>query len=544
MARIACILVPDFPVAAIVRTNPELRDRPLALSNSQEGHSDFHRHAHFVRFGGSLPTAPSEASTVVTASPRAKAMGIRPGMTAAQARAFVPELVIIQPSTAAERSAHDALLDAAESFSPLIDDGGPGQVYLDLAGLATIHGTEEAMAAALRGRVAKVGMEAAVGVAASKEVACTAARCGGMRVIEPGQEREFLNWLPLELLDIDAELELVLTRWGIRRLGDLARLDVRALGSRLGARGVELAKLARGEKSAPFVARPHPELFAEAVEFDYGIEAIEPLSFVMHPMLARLVARLELRGLMAGDVTLSLKLSGGGGDDRRVAVAAATNEVRSLLALILLSLEGAPPPTAIEAIRIAIAPRRTRPAQADLFLPPAPAPDRLQITIARLAALCGPDHVGALMPMNSHRPEAVEVVAFDPSRVEAAPSPSPAKNAGEGRTPLALQSSPVERRTRETENVVRLVIRAIRPAEEVEVMCARGGIPEFVRGQDLCARVISIAGPWRRQGEWWRIEAGGGFARDYYDVALADGAVYRMFCDLHSGNWFVDGVYD
>ena len=33
-------------------------------------------------------------------------------------------------------------------------------------------------------------------------------------------------------------------------------------------------------------------------------------------------------------------------------------------------------------------------------------------------------------------------------------------------------------------------------------MCSRE-IPEFVRGENLGARVISIAGPWRRDGEWW-----------------------------------------
>ena len=34
------------------------------------------------------------------------------------------------------------------------------------------------------------------------------------------------------------------------------------------------------------------------------------------------------------------------------------------------------------------------------------------------------------------------------------------------------------------------------------------------------------------------------YARDYYDLALADGGVYRMYCDLYSGKWFVDGFYD
>jgi len=549
MPRIASILVADFPVAAIVRANPELRNRPVALSASREGHA--------------------ELSAV---SACARASGVRTGMTIAQARALVSGLIIAVPSPAAERSAHDALLDAAQSFSPLVEDGGPGCAYLDLAGLAKIHGTEEQMAAELARRVAKVGIGAAIGIASRKEVAYLAARCGGQRVIPASQEREFLDWMPLDVLEPGdggpdrAGLEFTLARWGIRRLGELARIDLRALGSRLGARGVELARLARGENEAPFVPRPRAELFAETVELDYGIEMLEPASFVMRPMIERLAARLELRGLVCGDLMLSLGLDGRGVDDRRVIIAAPTNDVRSILALIILSLEAAPPAAAIESIRITATPRVPRPAQADLFLPPSPAPDRLQTTIARLAAMCGPDRVGTLRAVNSHRPEAIAVMPFDPPPPAASlrDQKSSAQLCGkENRSALIpsagcrseestrsdLSECPITQRSPDQGegNIAQLVIRAIRPAEEIEVMCTRGGIPEFVRGKTVCARVVSISGPWRRQGEWWLDEASPtppSFARDYYDVALADGAVYRMFCDLRSSHWYVDGLYD
>jgi hypothetical protein len=90
-------------------------------------------------------------------------------------------------------------------------------------------------------------------------------------------------------------------------------------------------------------------------------------------------------------------------------------------------------------------------------------------------------------------------------------------------------------------NVTQLVIRAIRPAMEVEVMISRG-MPEFVRGSNLGGRVVSRAGPWRRDGEWWRNSDG--FTRDYYELALDDGGIYRVFRDLTTERWYVDGVYD
>jgi protein ImuB len=573
MARIACILVADFSIAALVRSNPALDGKVLAIARSLAPHADL------------------DAVSV-----RARELGIRPGMTIAQARAVSSNLIVVHRSNAAESSAHSALLDAAESVSPVVESGASGCVWLDLAGLNRIYRGEEEIAAELTRCVRKVGMQPAVGIAANKELAHLAARCGGVRAIEAGREREFLNWLPLDMLNLGKsdrgdDLETTLARWGMRRLGELARLSPEAVGTRLGRRGVELVRLARGGSHAPLVPRRRAEFFAETIELEYGIENLEPLGFIMRTMLERLAERLSLCGLVAGDITLAFGMSGHRSLSRRVAVAAPSNDVRAILTLINLNLEAAPPEAAVESIRVEIAPRVPRPAQTDMFLPPSPAPDKLQTTIARLAALCGPGNVGAISAENSHRPEAIRLDPFAPPAPPPIPENAPAKN------------------------VTQLVIRAIRPAREIEVMCSRE-IPEFVRGENLGARVISIAGPWRRDGEWWLdgiadmhadssdrqnlaaaarglerhdgrmfgahsrevsaqnlktisaltsspspaphlngvsasatgMETNGarkcGFARDYYELALEDGGVYRVFRDLKSDQWFLDGAYD
>jgi protein ImuB len=541
MPPIACLLVSDFPLAALLRANPELRDGPAASSEGRGPHA----HLSFV-------------------APLARRAGVIPGMTVAQASAIAPDLIVMPRSSACERAAADALADAAESISPIVEEAGDGRIYVELGrwGGGAAPSSEPVdyreTAAEIARRVRAVGMEAAVGIASSKELAWIAARCGGVRIIESGQEAEFLNWVPLDLLGLEPELEATLARWGIRRLGEMARLDSREVGSRLGAAGADLVRLARGDlerNRKPLTIRARAEEFVEKTELEYGIEQLEQMSFVMRGILERLTARLKLRGLVAGDMQLALELADRRRDERHVAVAAATVEVRSLLALLILSLEKSPSGAAVEGIRIAVHPRTPRPMQNDMFLPPAPAPDRLQTTLARLAALCGPEHVGALHPQNSHRPEAVELKRF---------APPPAAPQSAAQAPGVVN---------------RLMVRTIRPAQEVEVMCARGH-PDFVRGRNLCARVVSIAGPWRRQGEWWRWQSGadgrggmgthhdmaraespwadasardGGsrpagreppFARDYYDLALADGGVYRIYHDLHNQKWFVDGVYD
>jgi hypothetical protein len=59
--------------------------------------------------------------------------------------------------------------------------------------------------------------------------------------------------------------------------------------------------------------------------------------------------------------------------------------------------------------------------------------------------------------------------------------------------------------------------------------------------------VVTLAGPWRLSGEWWRQPGAGGaspLARDYYDVELTDGCVYRIYREHESGDWYADAVYD
>ena len=54
-------------------------------------------------------------------------------------------------------------------------------------------------------------------------------------------------------------------------------------------------------------------------------------------------------------------------------------------------------------------------------------------------------------------------------------------------------------------------------------------------------RIRVASGPWRLEEEWWHEHS---VARDYWDVELSDGGLYRLYRDRGSGDWFVDGIYD
>jgi protein ImuB len=156
-------------------------------------------------------------------------------------------------------------------------------------------------------------------------------------------------------------------------------------------------------------------------------------------------------------------------------------------------------------------------------------PNPVTATLARLAAICGADRVGAPAVADTHRPDAYGMKHESLIADRLSQDTNPSLAIRDSRYAISGGSAAIP-----------LALRALRPPLAVEVFCARDR-PEFVRGDGLAGRVVHAAGPWRVQGEWW---SEGGYARDYYDAQLSDGCVYRLYCDLGTHSWFVDGVYD
>lgn len=497
--RCVCLYVPALPLAAWLRAQPDLYGVALAISE-----------------------APGPRARLVAVSPEAVRGGVEVGLTTAQAQARLASLQVQPSSPELLRAAQAALGDVAESFSPRVEEAGDGVVYFDASGLSSSFASEDKLVQAAARRAEALGLPAQVGLAGSKAAAYLAARDGGgVTVLPSGEEWSFLSPVAVELLAPSRELAATLRRWGIRTIGELAALPTAAAVTRLGPEGARLVALARGDDSCPLQTRPATLSFEEGIELDYGIEMVEPLLFVLRALLERLIARLQVRALVCGDLRLSLRLSTRAREERTVVVAAPSNDGKSLLALLRLHLELQPAAAAVEGVCLRALPERLRPAQLDLFRPSGPAPARLATTLARLTALCGADRVGTPAVVADHRPDSYGVEPFVVGETSGAAIVREAPACG----PDVLSL---------------LALRALRPPREIEVLCQRDR-PHLVRGDGLSGRVIQVAGPWRHQGSWWN-EAQ--YARDYYDAQLSDGGVYRIYCDLRSSKWFLEGSYD
>lgn len=509
--RAAAVWVPDFPLQALRRAMPELADTPLAIA------------------AGASPR-----DRLVAVSAEAAELGVRPGMTAAQARQKSLQVMVRLTPPEVTAAAEAALGDAARAISPRVRRHDPGEVVLDVGGSLLRWGSEAALAETLWRACRRVGLDVRVGVAGSIGVARTAARVipsrpGGWAVVPEGGERAFLAPLPVCALEPSPPVAEALERWGIGTAGALAALPRSEVILRLGAEGEALHRLACGDDGRAFIPDPPVEVVREGVGFEDPIGALEPFLFVLNGLLGRLAERLALRGEGFAEVRLELALEGGERHQVVVRLVAPTREVTAVLPLLRLRLEASPPGAPVEGVAVVVQPGVVRFVQGDLFAPPSPAPGKLAATLVRLAALVGPERVGAPAVADTHEPGRYLVVPFEPPPWEA-PSPVCAGKRGQER----------EREVGGGRCSVPPVLRAVRPPLPAQVVLA-GCRPVAVHAGRFGGAVVALAGPYRTTGEWWKDRP---FSREDYDVALADGSVLRLSFDRLAKAWAVDGVYD
>jgi protein ImuB len=543
----ACIFVPNFSVAAILRAEPELRSQALAVLEGK---------------------APLQK--VFAVNEKARQEGIVPGMTKIQIEAC-PNLAL-RDRLSQETSAHVALLECAQAFSPRVEDAGADTFVLDLSGLQLLFGPLPKIARDLMQRTIELGLESNVAVAANLDTAMIAARgFSGITVIPEGKEAEKLGILPVEVLfaEQNAESEQLLEtfhRWGIRNLRDLAALPAVALSERLGEHGVEWQKLARGEIFRTLVPFEPPLIFEEAVELEHPVVLLEPLAVLLDQMLEQLCSRLQAHALATQELRLELKLEDGYRNENEAAELALGLDGRGrpsphklfqrtlrfplplldgkiFLKLLQLDLKVHPPGAPIKKIHLAAEPIRPRAAQNGLFLPPAPEPEKLELTMAKIAGIVGEDRVGSLELLDTHRPQGFEMRHFSPCTLRT-------ENLYRGFTRINAdikdQKSSVSPCLCGEKSDLLTALRMFRPVVAATVTI-RDGKPEqisCVKREEIHGQILWSAGPWRSSGDWWEQN---GWARDEWDIAVQEEsgiALYRLVRDLLTGRWFVEGIYD
>ena len=474
-----------------------------------------------------------------------------------------------------------------------VEDTHLDRLLLDLDGLERLYGAFATMACELASRVSAMGLECNIGMAANPEAAMHAA-CGfsGTTVIPAGEEAKRLGVLPLSVLldsfDIACRTDVetvaasrecaklreqmldTLERWGVRDFRRLALLPEHALKSRLGEAGARLQRLSRGEGMRTLALCEPAVHFEEVMELESAVETIESLSFILNRLLEQLCARLEARALAVQELKLRLQLerrvadeqtttvqelagpgnispsSDQGAEDfhvRTLRLPVAMRDPKVFLKLLQLDLAAHPPGAPVSKVWIAAEPARPRSAQRGLFLPITPEAEKLEITLARITGVVGERRAGIARLLDTHRPDAFRMERFV----------SQQESSDDDRS-LTLS---------DTTELPPLALRVFRPARQLRVQLAEGRpckLAALGRNGDrneLQGKILWSTGPWRSSGDWWAEQAtpkspsedAQVWDREEWDIALANDngasiALYRIYHEVGTGQWFADASYD
>jgi protein ImuB len=484
---------------------------------------------------------------IAAACPQARALGLPPGMALAQARAQVAGLDIRDADPEGDRAHLASLATAlARRWTPTVAIENDDTLFLDLSGVAHLHGGEAQMAARLRRMLARLGYTARIAIADTPGAAWALAhfdRHPGERCCAPGQQAAALAPLPIEALRIDPTAVELLHRLGVTRIAQLTAMPRAPLVKRFGAELALQLDRALGRLSEPLHPVVPPEPVAIAQRFAEPIATAEAIEHWLGTLVPRLTAALAEKGVGATRIELIADRIDGVPQRICIGLARPSRDGAHLLRLLVRRIEQVEPGYGVDALTLHV--RRALPLGAEPFterLDEEAAPD-LAPLVDTLATRIGMRAMWRSRPVESDVPErsVTRTAVLDP----------PARPLLRGKRDDVRQldrNPPLPPWHSGWPRPARLLARP----ERLDHVMAE--LPDHAprrftwRGQSH--RVIRADGPERIQGEWWKRDAERASVRDYFRVEDEAGRRYWLF---RSGDgerpvtgdlsWYLHGVF-
>ena len=294
--RLACLTVPNMRIALERRRAPQYATCPLAIGEPPPGEN-----------------------IILDCSPQASALGVRPGMPLRDARTLAPDLVLLPPDPVFYARSFDAILDALEDVEPYVESGDDGAVFAALDPAAD----NDAQSAAAERLVTAVrrtaGIDASAGAGEGKFIARCAALTttpGAATIVRQGDEATFVACLTTALLPVPYETQRKLSLYGLRTIGDVARLPIGALQAQFGRDGARLFELSRGIDRTTFRPRERKVPLVATITMPAPTVNVAALLIAARQLVGRLLGRPALRYRHVRQLRLRFSLLGGGSWER------------------------------------------------------------------------------------------------------------------------------------------------------------------------------------------------------------------------------------
>jgi protein ImuB len=454
------------------------------------------------------PQAVAEHHRVVACDGKARALGVRPGIAVAAARALAHDLVVRPRDRCEETEALLGLAGWAAQFTPSVALDLPAAFVLEVSGSLKLFGGLDRVRAALLAGCAQMGYTALAACAPTARGAAWLARAGAERCLEHAVALESaLAVLPLRIVVRAAGTLEALHAIGARTVGDLAALPRDGLARRFGQALLDDLDRAHGRLADPRTFYVPPAKFHARVELPAEVTLAESLLFAARRLFAQLegflaartggVRQLELR-LFHREATATVLPIG------LVAPSRAASHFTLLARERLGTIALAEPVRALALAADDIVPLTGAPLT--LFADENGRPEDWQKLVERLRARLGTASVHGVCSAAEHRPE----YASRPCEPALARGKESGEGGAVGLRPFWLLAAP-------------------RPIAEIGAVPHHGGPLKL------------LAGPERIESGWWD---GAEVARDYFVAQTpAQALVWIYRTRGTAGGWFLHGLF-
>jgi DNA polymerase-4 len=258
-----------------------------------------------------------ERGVVAAASYEARKFGVHSAMPLRTAAKQCPHAIFVDGHADRYSECSQKVFKVLGSFTPQVEMASIDEAYLDMTGTERLHGPCFKAAHNLHQRMkAETGLNCSVGIGSSRLIAKVSsgqAKPNGVLWIVPGEEAKFLAPLDVrEIPGVGKVMEAHLHALGIKKVGDLAKLEDGELEDRFGKWGLALAGKSRGQDAGGwFDSEVGADLDAKSISHEHtynedtaDLAQLEPTLMRLSEMVGR---RLREANFYARTIQLKLR---------------------------------------------------------------------------------------------------------------------------------------------------------------------------------------------------------------------------------------------
>jgi protein ImuB len=457
----------------------------------------------------------------------ALAVGLRPGMSLADARAQVGELAVIPHDPTLDQDWLDRLAQGCARYTPLVALDAPDGLILDIAGAVHLFGGEAGLVADAEMRLARLGMTLRHALGPTADAARALAR---YQTRPAPDEASAIRRLPVAALELESEATTALVRAGLKTIGDLASRPMANIAARFGADAATALRRLLGDAPSPLDPRIAPPPVAAERRFAEPIASMAHAAKILAELVGEAIEELGRRGSGGRHFRATFFRSDGLARSIAIETGHPTRDLRLVMRLFAERMDSLRDPLdpgfGFDMIRLVV-PRLERLAATQLKLEGGAVRETaIDELTDRLTTRLGRGRVRRLRPADTHD-----------SRTGAARTPR-----DRSVRPPALARA----RGRRTADAPLSPVRPAAADRSDRRSPRRSAAPLPLAPRN--ARDPPLRRPERIAAEWWRRRDNAGLTRDYYRVEDAQGRRFWLFRhglyeEKDHPRWYIHGVF-